>query len=79
MNSEELIRKGIVGMYNNAMVKLSNGLPKSGSDDCMVIRTKEEKTRAASFTTGFAPALDVAAIRAADSYAEKKQKAILIE
>ena len=35
---------------------------------------EEAKTRAASFATGFAPALDGAAIRAADSYAEKKQQ-----
>ncbi len=28
-------------MYNNAVVKLSNNLPKSGSDDCMLIRTKD--------------------------------------
>lgn len=40
-NNEELIKKGIVGMYNNAMVKLSNNLPKEGSDACMVIRTKD--------------------------------------
>lgn len=40
-NNEELIKKGIVGMYNNAMVKLSNNLPKEGSDACMLIRTKE--------------------------------------
>lgn len=40
-NNDDLIRKGIVGMYNNAMVKLSNNLPKSGDDDCMIIRTRD--------------------------------------
>lgn len=40
-NNVDQIRKGIVGMYNNAVVKLSNNLPKSGSDDCMLIRTKD--------------------------------------
>jgi hypothetical protein len=36
-----MVKKGIVGMYNGAMVKLSNNLAKNGSDDCMVIRTKK--------------------------------------
>ena len=40
-NNEKLIKKGVVGMYNNAMVKLSNNLPKSGEDDCIIIRTKD--------------------------------------
>lgn len=38
-NNTDQIRKGIVGMYNNATVKLSNNLPKNGSDDCMIVRT----------------------------------------
>lgn len=40
-NNVDMVKKGIVGMYNGAMVKLSNNLSKSGSDDCMVIRTRK--------------------------------------
>lgn len=40
-NNEKLIKKGVVGMYNNATVKLSNNLPKNGEDDCVIIRTKD--------------------------------------
>lgn len=35
-----LIKKGIVGMYNGAMVKISNNLYNDGTDDYMMIRTK---------------------------------------
>jgi len=39
-NNVELIRKGIIGMYNGAMVKLSNNLYNDGTDDYIMIRTK---------------------------------------
>ena len=37
----DLIKKGIVGLYNGATVKLSNNLYNDGTDDCMLIRTKD--------------------------------------
>lgn len=37
----ELIRKGVVGMYNAAMVKISTNLYNDGTDDYMMIRTKK--------------------------------------
>ncbi len=39
-NNDELIRKGVVGMYDNCKVKLSNNLYNDGTDDYMMIRTK---------------------------------------
>lgn len=36
----ELIKKGIVGMYNGALVKMSNNLYNDGTDDCMYVRTR---------------------------------------
>ncbi len=37
----ELVKKGIVGMYNGAMVKISTNLYSDGTDDYMMIRTKK--------------------------------------
>ncbi len=39
-NNVELIKKGIVGMYNGAVVKMTNNLYSDGTDDYMYIRTK---------------------------------------
>lgn len=39
-NNDELISKGIVGMYDNCKVKLSNNLYSDGTDDYMMVRTK---------------------------------------
>jgi len=39
-NNDELIKKGVVGMYDNCKVKLSNNLYNDGTDDYMMIRTK---------------------------------------
>lgn len=40
-NNDELIKKGIVGMYDNCNVKVSNNLYNDGTDDYMMIRTKK--------------------------------------
>ncbi len=39
-NNDQLIGKGVVGMYDNCKVKLSNNLHNDGTDDYMMIRTK---------------------------------------
>ena len=39
-NNDELIKKGVVGMYDNCKVKLSNNLYNDGTDDYMMVRTK---------------------------------------
>jgi hypothetical protein len=44
----ELIKKGVVGMYDNCKVKLSNNLYNDGTDDYMLVRTK----RAIAFAGG---------------------------
>ncbi len=36
-----MIKKGVIGMYNGAMVKLSNNLYNDGTDDYMMIKTKK--------------------------------------
>ncbi len=36
-----LVKKGIVGLYNGASVKMSNNLYNDGTDDYMMIRTKK--------------------------------------
>jgi len=38
-NNAELIAQGAIGMYNNALVRLSNNLYNDGTDDFMIIRT----------------------------------------
>ncbi len=40
-NNDELIKKGVVGMYNNATVKISNCLHNDGTDDYIMVRTKK--------------------------------------
>ncbi len=47
-NNDELIRKGIVGMYDNCKVKMSNNLYNDGTDDYMMVRS----TRAIAFAGG---------------------------
>lgn len=37
----DLIKRGIVGMYNGAMVKISTNLHNDGTDDYLMIRTKK--------------------------------------
>ena len=39
-NNDELIRRGVVGMYDNCAVKLSNNLYSDGTDEYMMVRTK---------------------------------------
>lgn len=39
-NNDDLIKKGVVGMYDNCKVKLSNNLYNDGTDDYMMVRTK---------------------------------------
>lgn len=39
-NNDELIRRGVVGMYDNCRVKLSNNLYSDGTDEYMLVRTK---------------------------------------
>lgn len=40
-NNDELIKKGIVGMYDNCVVKYSNNLYNDGTDTYAMIRTKK--------------------------------------
>lgn len=47
-NNDELIKKGVVGMYDNCKVKLSNNLYNDGTDDYMMVRT----SRAIAFAGG---------------------------
>ena len=47
-NNDELIKKGVVGMYDNCKVKLSNNLYNDGTDDHMLVRSK----RAIAFAGG---------------------------
>ena len=47
-NNDELIKKGVVGMYDNCKVKLSNNLYNDGTDDYMLVRTN----RAIAFAGG---------------------------
>ena len=47
-NNDELIKKGIVGMYDNCAVKVSNNLYNDGTDDYCMIRSK----RAIAFAGG---------------------------
>ena len=39
-NNDELIAKGVVGLYDNCQVKLSNNLYDDGTDTYMMVRTK---------------------------------------
>lgn len=50
-NNVDLIKKGIVGMYNGAMVKISNNLYNDGTDDYMMIRTKNAIAFAAGISS----------------------------
>lgn len=56
-NNVDLIRKGIVGMYNSAMVRISNLLHNNGTDDLMMIRTKDaiEIAEGVSVSEPFSP------------------------
>jgi len=40
-DNDELIAKGVVGMYNNAKVKMSSFIHNDGTDDCMIIKTSK--------------------------------------
>lgn len=40
-NNDELIKKGIVGMYDNCVVKMSTNMYNDGADDYCMIRTKK--------------------------------------
>lgn len=39
-NNVEMVKKGIIGMYNGAYVKLSNQIFNDGTDDCISVMTK---------------------------------------
>lgn len=47
-NNDRLIKKGVVGMYDNCEVKMSNNLYNDGTDDHMLVRSK----RAIAFASG---------------------------
>lgn len=47
-NNDLLIKKGVVGMYDNCKVKMSNNLYNDGVDDLMLVRSK----RAIAFAAG---------------------------
>ena len=47
-NNDDLIKKGVVGMYDNCKVKMSNNLYNDGTDDYMLVRSK----RAIAFAGG---------------------------
>lgn len=47
-NNDALIKKGVVGMYDNCKVKMSNNLYNDGTDDYMLVRSK----RAIAFVSG---------------------------
>ena len=40
-DNDELIAKGVVGMYNSARVKMSSFIFNDGTDDCMIIKTSK--------------------------------------
>lgn len=40
-DNDDLIAKGIVGMYNNAKVKMSHFVYNDGTDDCMIVKTSK--------------------------------------
>ena len=70
----ELIRKGIIGMYNGATVKISNNLYNDGTDDYMLLRTKDAVAFAAgiSKTEAYRPDLQFSdAIKVLDTYGAK--------
>lgn len=39
-NNHDMLRKGIVGLYNNAVVKMSNNIYNDGTDDYITIRAR---------------------------------------
>lgn len=40
-DNDDLIAKGVVGMYNNAKVKMSSFIHNDGTDDCMIVKTSK--------------------------------------
>jgi len=40
-DNDDLIAKGVVGMYNSAKVKMSSFIHNDGTDDCMIIKTSK--------------------------------------
>lgn len=66
-NNTDMIKKGILGMYNGAAVKMSNNLYNDATDDYMMVRTKGaiafasgiEKTEAYRPDKQFADAIKV--------------------
>ena len=38
-NNDELIKTGVLGMYNNAKIKMSNNLYNDGTNDCIIVKT----------------------------------------
>ena len=73
-NNVDMIKRGVVGMYNNAMVKLSNNLFNDGTDDYMIVRTK----RSVAFAGGISEVVSYSpekqfgdAIKMLDTYGGK--------
>ena len=70
----DLIRKGVVGIYNGATVKISNNLYNDGTDDYMLLRTKDAVAFAGgiSKTEEYRPDLQFSdAIKVLDTYGAK--------
>ncbi len=70
----ELIKKGVVGIYNGATVKISNNLYNDGTDDYMLVRTKNAIAFAGgiSKTEAYRPDLQFSdAVKVLDTYGAK--------
>lgn len=70
----ELIRKGVVGMYNGALVKISNNLYNDETDDYMLLRTKDAMAFAGGIykVEAYRPDLQFAdAIKVLDTFGAK--------
>ncbi len=70
----ELIKRGIVGMYNAAMVKISTNLYNDGTDDYLMVRTKKAIAFAGQIneTEAYRPEqLFLDAVKGLDTYGAK--------
>lgn len=73
-DNRELIKKGVIGNYNGAIVKLSNNLYSDGTDEYMMIRTKKAIAFAGqiSETEAYSPEdLFADAVKGLDTYGAK--------
>lgn len=70
----DMIRKGVVGIYNGAKVKISNNLYNDGTDDYMLVRTRNAVAFAGgiSKTEAYRPDLQFSdAVKVLDTYGAK--------